>query len=230
MADEVVDEESRKIPGLFVDRSNNDPGIIGRAYLDAVKRFGGCPVKVRSDLGTENGIVASAQAFFRNDLSSHTYGTSPHNQRIEGWWSFLRRNNSSWWINIFKDAMEREIFTPGNDVEMECLWFCFSQVIQENLNRVKSHWNSHYIRKSRHETIAGRPNELYFLPELHDAQSFIQEVADQDIQTVFENFHVPPKESDYQDYFRYAVEEAGLTLPKNWQDAFDLYHTLLRLA
>eukprot|EP00794_Sanderia_malayensis_P012929 gene12929-14261_t len=115
------------------------------------RRFGGCPVKVRSDLGTENGIVASAQAFFRNDLSSHTYGTSPHNQRIE--------------------------------------------VIQENLNRVKSHWNSHYIRKSRHETIAGRPNELYFLPELHDAQSFIQEVADQDIQTVFDNFHVQPKKA-----------------------------------
>ena len=86
----------------------------------------------------------------------------PYNQRIEGWWSLFRRNNSTWWINMFKDAMERDIFTPGNEVQIECLWFCFSGVIQTNLNRVKDHWNSHYIRRSRHETIAGRPNELYF--------------------------------------------------------------------
>ena len=72
-----IDSFSHKILWLFVDRSNNHPGIIGKAYLDAVKRFGGCPLKVRSDLGTENGIVAGAQAFFRNDLISHTYGSSP---------------------------------------------------------------------------------------------------------------------------------------------------------
>ena len=225
-----IDGFSRKILWLFVDRSNNDPRIIGKAYLDAVKQFGGCPLKVRSDLGTENGMVASAQAYFRNDLASHTYGSSPHNQRIEGWWSFLRRNNSSWWINLFKDAMEREIFTPGNEMQMECLWFCFSGVIQKNLDKIKSHWNSHYIRRSRYETMAGRPNELYFLPELHDGLNFIQEVSDQEIQTVFQNLHVQPKESDYQDYFTYVADEASLMQPKDWREAFELYQTLLRLA
>ena len=222
-----MDGFSCKILWLFVDRSNNHPGIIGKAYLDAVKRFGGCPLKVRSDLGTENGIVAGAQAFFRNDLASHTDGSSPYNQRIEGWWSFFRRNNSSWWINMVKDAMERDIFTPGNDVQMECLWFCFSGVIQTNLNRVKDHWNSHYIRRSRHETIAGRPNELYFLPELHDCQDFIQNVSDQDFQTVLQNLSVPRDDNDYQDYFKHAVDETSLNSPKNWREAFELYQILL---
>ena len=175
-------------------------------------------------MGTENGIVAGAQAILRNDLPSHTYGSSPHNQQIESWWSFLRQNNLSWWINMCKDAMEWEIFTPGNNVEMDCLWFCLSGVIQLDFDRVKSHWNSHYIHRSRHETIAGRPNELYFLPELHSCQNVIQDISDQDIQMVLQNIPAQPSENDYQDYFKQAVNERGLSSPQDWQEAFELYH------
>ena len=78
--------------------------------------------------------------------------------------------------------------------------------------------------------MARRPNELYFLPELHDGLNFIQEVSDQEIQTVFQNLHVQPKESDYQDYFTYVADEASLMQPKDWREAFELYQTLLRLA
>ncbi len=85
-----IDGFSRKIICLFVGRSTNDPAVIEKAFLGAVKRFGDFPLKVRSDLGTENGIVAGAQAFFSNDINSQTYGSSPHNQRIEGWWSFFK--------------------------------------------------------------------------------------------------------------------------------------------
>ena len=41
--------------------------------------------------------------------------------------------------------MEREVFIPGNDLEMECLWFCFSKLIQQELDHVKDNWNTHYI-------------------------------------------------------------------------------------
>ena len=74
-----------------------------------------------------------------NDLESHIYGTSPHNQRIEAWRSCYRRSRATWWINFFKDMMERSVFTPGNDLEMECLWFCFSNLIQHDLDTVKDH-------------------------------------------------------------------------------------------
>ena len=29
--------------------------------MDAMKEYGGCPLKVRTDCGTENGLVAAAQ-------------------------------------------------------------------------------------------------------------------------------------------------------------------------
>ena len=50
----------------------------------------GTPVLVRTDCGTENGILAVMQCHFRqygdDNLAgdkSHKYGTSPANQRIE---------------------------------------------------------------------------------------------------------------------------------------------------
>ena len=80
------------------------------------------------DHGTENGLIATTQIMFRtqhsDDLSganSIRYGKSPANvvsakkqhfnyffslyiapQRIESWWSILRRHKTGWWIDTFK--------------------------------------------------------------------------------------------------------------------------------
>ena len=54
--------------------------------MDIVKEYGGCPLKGRTDCGTENSLVAAAQCYFTGNDLAHIYGTSPHNQRIEGWW------------------------------------------------------------------------------------------------------------------------------------------------
>ena len=58
-------------------------------YVEAVKDLGGCPVEVVTDLGTENGLLASIQSYFRQNPDAHRYVPSPRNQRIEGWWSFI---------------------------------------------------------------------------------------------------------------------------------------------
>ena len=39
-------------------------------------------------------------------------------------------------------------------------------LLQRELDRVLTEWNSHLIRGSR-VSCGGHPNELYFLPELH---------------------------------------------------------------
>lgn len=55
---------SRRIIWLEVDRSNNNPKIPARFYVDAVHNVGGCPMIVRSDCGTENVLVAAMQFYF----------------------------------------------------------------------------------------------------------------------------------------------------------------------
>ena len=162
-----IDGWSRRILWLEVCRSNNNPVYPGIYFFECVKECGGCPMKVRTDCGTENGIIAAMQCEFRGNADAHKYGTSPANQRIEGWWSFLRRNRSTWWMNYFRDLVERELFNPLNELQTEALWYCFSCVIQKDLNKVKEQWNTHRIRKNGHDTVPGVPDELYFLPEAH---------------------------------------------------------------
>ena len=142
---------SRRIMWLQVARSNNNPEVPAENFLQCVAECGGCPVKVRSDCGTENGILAAIQCEFRGSADAHAFGSSPANQRIEGWWSFYQRNRSTWWINYFKDLIEKDLFHPGSQLEEEALWYCFSRILQKDLDLVREHWNTHHIRDSKHD-------------------------------------------------------------------------------
>ena len=50
-------------------------------------------------------------------------------------------------------------------IHLECLWSCFAKVIKAYLDKVKDHWNSYHIGHSRHDTVSGVPDVLFFLPE-----------------------------------------------------------------
>eukprot|EP00794_Sanderia_malayensis_P011567 gene11566-12762_t len=128
-----VDGYSRKILWLELTRSNNNPTIIAGFYLDWVKEAGGCPVILSTDPGSENCVMGAIQVSRRSKCAdefsgekSHRFVESKRNQRIEAWWSFFRRNYSSWWINVFNDLAQRGLFLSGNELHRECLWFCFS--------------------------------------------------------------------------------------------------------
>ena len=55
----------------------------------------------------------------------------------------------------------------GNTLHMKYLWFCFSKLLQDDLDKVKDHWNSHKISKSPYSSVHGVPDVIYFLPEYH---------------------------------------------------------------
>jgi hypothetical protein len=61
-----IDGFSRKILWLHCSTTNNDPEVILSYFLDTVSRVSGCPTLVRSDCGTETGLVAAAQCSLRN--------------------------------------------------------------------------------------------------------------------------------------------------------------------
>ena len=180
----AVDGYSRRVLWLYVDTTNNDPKVMASYFVDCVEEVGGCPSLVRTDCGTENVVIAGVQCFLRaesnDDLAgekAHRYGPSTGNQRIEAWWSYFRRSRLTWWINFFKDLVDRGVFIPGNTLHEECLWFCFAELIQQDLDFVKIHWNTHYIRQSGHDTVPGKPDELYFLPENFGASDLLQPVS-----------------------------------------------------
>ena len=227
-----IDGWSRRIMWLQVVKSNNHPEVPAACFLQCVAECQGCPVKVRSDCGTENGILAAIQCEFRGAADAHVYGSSPSNQRIEGWWSFFRRNRSTWWMNYFKDLTERGVFHSGNILEEEALWYCFSGILQEDLNKVMEHWNTHRIRDSRHDTIPGRPDELYLLPECHGGiDGLLLSISDYQLQFVRDHLLQSDEESnDYEEYFDSILANSDLALPNNWKEAEELYLQLITIG
>ena len=89
----AIDGYSRRIVWLEVVKSNNDPKVPAGLFLKSVKENSGCPLLLWSDCGTENGLAASMQCYFRagdtdalDGENAHRYGSSHANQRIENWW------------------------------------------------------------------------------------------------------------------------------------------------
>ena len=214
-------------------KSNNNPKIPARLYLDAVENLKGCPQVVRSDCGTENVLVAGTQSYVRADefagKKAHQYGSSPSNQFIEGWWSFFRRNNSSWWINLFKDMCESGVLELGNNFHIQCLWFCYSKLFQNELDKVMDQWNSHYIRRSRHDTVPGVSDILYYLPANSGAVDCLVTVSQAKICEVEPQCHIDIEEDLYKDYFEYIMETEDWNYPVSVEDAFNLFQSLNNL-
>ena len=233
----AIDGFSRRVVWLNVTRTNNNPAVIAKYYHDCIVELGGCPKLLVTDPGTENVEIANLQCYLRSsgtdDLTgekAHHYVASTGNQRIECWWSSLRRGRTSWWINFFKDLSDRGIYISGNTYHNECLWFCFNEILQKDLDFFRIHWNTHYIRQSRHDSIGGKPDELFFLPEHFGGEDQIQPVTDEQMAVVASLCEEPIVDNDYLSYFNYIIETQQLAKPITWRESEDLFKHLVSYA
>lgn len=165
-------------------------------------------------------------------IKAHKYGSSPSNQRIECWWSSFEHGRASWWID---DMANTGLLDLGNILHMECLWFCFHGVLQEDLDNVRLHWNTHRIRPSRHGTVPGIPEVLYHLPERSGGVDCKVNVSCEKIQDL--QLHIQDDDDlegeriIYQDYFHYVMESENFRkYPDTYVEAYDLFSDLIRIG
>ena len=143
-----IDGFSRKLIWLFVSTTNNDPFVVANFYLKAITNLGRAPNTLRMDLGTENVYCEELQVFFTKNSNSFLYAASIRNQRIEAFWSRLKKFNLSWWIDFFSDLIKSRVFNPGCQFHREALRFSFLLVIKAQLNDFVRIWNIREIKKS----------------------------------------------------------------------------------
>ena len=162
--------------------------------------------------------------------------TSISNQRIENWWSHSKRLFTSWVIDYFKEMVSEGILIPGNHLHMECVWFVFAKFLQTQLNEVKYEWNTHYIRRSRHDTIPGIPDVLYHLPALlgHENEKVI--ITPEQLHNLLNERNIileatevmSNNDEDLEQFFNYITQTEDFTYPpKNWQEARVIYETII---
>ena len=71
-----IDGYRRKIIWLKLSRTNNDPAVTGQHFLDAIAKYGGCPLLLRTDNGTENVNMAAIQAYLRSSREDDFAGAN----------------------------------------------------------------------------------------------------------------------------------------------------------
>ena len=101
--------------------------------------------------------------------------------------------------------------------------FSYCRKLGRESDELQQHWNTHYIRRSRH-TVPGRPDKLYYLPESANAQD-LQNVQDDKYQDMLNYCHDENEESLHQDYFNTVFALGGFGKPESWNDALILYRT-----
>ena len=232
----AIDGFSRRILWLEVVRSNNNPNVTASLFLDSIRETGGCPRILVSDRGTENGTAAAIQSTLRsgsNDplagMKAHRFCSSPANQRIEGWWSYLRKNRSSWWMDFFKGLVDEGTLLLGDHFHMECLWFCFARILQNDLNSIKDHWNSHRISKNGYSKVHGVPDIMFYLPEYYNAYDCKSEVEEEELHQFEEYIREENPDNVYTEYFEYIIDQQQLGVPSDEQSALQLFQYIVSL-
>ena len=92
-------------------------------------------------------------------------------------------------------------------------------------------WNTHNTRQSRHDTVPGRPDELFFLPERSGGENHLQYTTQQQLEEVRNSADMGPidNDNDYQLYYQYVCEEEQIAKPKTWKEALTLFQHLVTL-
>ena len=205
-----IDGWSRKLLWLVVTHSNNyNYNIASSYYLQAVEEHGGAQLSLIliQELKMEQWLPF--RLFFRDDEHAHRCVSSPRNQRIEGYWSFHRRNSSTWWINFFQDLIH-----------------------QNHLNTSSPLKSNHRIRQSKSDTIPGQLGAFYYLPEFQGgAVNLALPVPEREISYAqYDHLVENAVEDEYQQYFQYVIETNHVRKPVHWREALQLYHCLLQIA
>ena len=234
-----IDGFSRRLIWLEVGPTNKNPEVIAKYYLDAVLQTGGVPQKIRSDDGNENSSVEALQIFLRsqhNDeysgLASFAIGTSTSNQRIEAYWSHLIRDGPGWWANFFKDLRDFDLFDDSDPVQVDLIRFCFMGTFRDELKKIAEMWNQHIIASSKSSNEngpRGRPDVMYFLPHLFDAEDCKQQIDRDEVNEFYDNSTMLVKDfsDEFGEFALVVMRELGLATPTNVKEAFDLYIALL---
>lgn len=154
------------------------------------------------------------------------FGRSTRNQRIECWWSQLRRMCTNFWVNFFKDMRDEGIFDNSDPFQVECMRFCFSGLIQNDFDRATREWNQHRIRPQRNtECPAGIPDMLYFLPELSDSRDYKMPLncTESEIQEVLEEYCSGYPQYGCARWFTVALEDLLGIAVENYQMPTDVH-------
>ena len=86
---------------------------------------------------------------------------------------------------------------------------------------VREHWNTHRIRDSKHDTVAGRPDELFLLPECCGGiDGLLLPISTDEVRYMYDNLLQSEEQlNEFEEYFDYIMANSNFVIPTNWREA-----------
>ena len=135
-----------------------------------------------------------------------------------------------WWRNFFSDLEQRKVIDLTSELSRECLWYVFSPIIQNELDNVVEHWNTHYIRKSRTNELGGRPYSLFHLPSNYGANDMSLDVPEAQVNYVNAEIIHNVYDNEYTEYFDYVIQHESFPNTLDWNQALRIYCDIIDKA
>ena len=63
--------------------------------------------------------------------------------------------------------VDLEIFDPNEPALLDCIRFCFINILRKELTDIANEWNPHLLSPKRNNIPSGRPDIMSFLPHFH---------------------------------------------------------------
>ncbi len=123
--------------------TNNEAATVYNLFLQAVRRFS-LPLRVRSDQGEENRLVALHM--IRHRGAHRRSMSSVHNQRIERLWRDVFQSVIRLFYRLFYYLEARGYLDLVNEVHLYYLHYVFLPRINNSLDKFQRGWNHHGIR------------------------------------------------------------------------------------
>ena len=96
------------------------------------------------------------------------------------------------------------LYNPSDQVQAERLRYCFTNTIRKELNTVANEWNQHIISKSMNGGPSGRPDTMFFLPHLYNAENHLENIDLEEVELIYPEVTYTPK--DFSDDFKEFAE------------------------
>ncbi|XP_013384162.1 uncharacterized protein LOC106154373 [Lingula anatina] len=148
-----IDGQSRLCVFLKCGTSNKSQ-VVMEHFMEAVDTYG-CPLRVRSDYGTENVEVARYMIETRGpNRGSFPTDKSTHNQRIERLWRDVRECVTSIFSDIFHFMEDEGIANRYDELHILAMHYVFCPRINRALEEFREQWNNHPMRTSQNRSAS----------------------------------------------------------------------------
>ena len=117
-------------------------------------------------------------------------------------------------------------YDPTDHVQVQCLRYCFMDIVQKELNLTAAEWNQHIISRSANGGPSGRPDTIYFLPHLYDVEHYLENVDSSEIESIYQDVTSSPKDfsDESKEFAELQLQEMqNVSRPNNAVAGFNLF-------